>query len=421
MSVPLVINGVTYNYPVQFDTNWGPTLTAWSTAVTLGMLQKAGGSFPLTAEVDFGNSFGIRTKYLRSEETTVASTGIIRLASQSDGIAFRNTLDSADLILTTDASNMLTFNGVQLGPLTSLLHNHIYVGDSLNQPSDVPMTGDITIADTGVTTISNSAVNNSKISAFAAIDRTKMALTTPYVILANASDGTMSENSPLDPDLVVISDSLGLLTTSVTTSTELSYVSGATSNLQSQINSIAAGATIQAGTVLDFAGTVAPSGYLVCDGSSLLRASYPDLFTAIGTTWGAADGSHFNIPALSRRTTVGSGGSGSGTLGNTVGSTGGAEDVTSTQAAHNHTQDAHQHAQTWGHLSSTSYTDATSPYGTVSVNHTFFTAATAGSGPSALNYDLTSSVTATNQATTATNNASSVIQPSAVMLKIIKT
>ena len=37
-------------------------------------------------------------------------------------------------------------------------------------------------------------------------------------------------------------------------------------------------------------------GELLCNGASLLRSQYPDLFAAIGTTYGAADGLHFNIP-----------------------------------------------------------------------------------------------------------------------------
>lgn len=50
------------------------------------------------------------------------------------------------------------------------------------------------------------------------------------------------------------------------------------------------------GSTTDFAGETPPPGWLECDGSSLLRASYPALFSAIGTLHGAADGTHFNIP-----------------------------------------------------------------------------------------------------------------------------
>lgn len=56
------------------------------------------------------------------------------------------------------------------------------------------------------------------------------------------------------------------------------------------------------GTIIDFAGTAAPAGYLVCPtasggGQLVPRATYAALFAAIGTTWGAGDGSTtFGIP-----------------------------------------------------------------------------------------------------------------------------
>lgn len=48
--------------------------------------------------------------------------------------------------------------------------------------------------------------------------------------------------------------------------------------------------TIFVGNLFYHAGATAPQGSLVCNGALLLRASYPNLFTAIGTTWGAGDG-----------------------------------------------------------------------------------------------------------------------------------
>ncbi|MCX6069746.1 MAG: phage tail protein [Chloroflexi bacterium] len=50
------------------------------------------------------------------------------------------------------------------------------------------------------------------------------------------------------------------------------------------------------GAILPFGGTTAPTGYLMCDGTSYLRANYVDLFAAIGTAYGSADGTHFNVP-----------------------------------------------------------------------------------------------------------------------------
>jgi len=37
-------------------------------------------------------------------------------------------------------------------------------------------------------------------------------------------------------------------------------------------------------------------GALACNGASLLRSAYPDLYNAIGTTWGSVDGTHFTLP-----------------------------------------------------------------------------------------------------------------------------
>jgi microcystin-dependent protein len=51
------------------------------------------------------------------------------------------------------------------------------------------------------------------------------------------------------------------------------------------------------GCVLDYAGSSVPAGWLECDGSAISRATYSALFTAIGTTWGAGNGTTtFNLP-----------------------------------------------------------------------------------------------------------------------------
>ena len=54
----------------------------------------------------------------------------------------------------------------------------------------------------------------------------------------------------------------------------------------------------QVGRTVFHAGQSAPAGTLEMDGSSLLRANYPDLFTIIGGQYGAVDGTHFNLPNL---------------------------------------------------------------------------------------------------------------------------
>lgn len=48
----------------------------------------------------------------------------------------------------------------------------------------------------------------------------------------------------------------------------------------------AAGAAIQSGTILDFGGRTAPSGYLLCDGSAVSRSTYADLYAALNPSLG---------------------------------------------------------------------------------------------------------------------------------------
>ena len=58
-------------------------------------------------------------------------------------------------------------------------------------------------------------------------------------------------------------------------------------------------AGVPTGSVFTMATTTVPSGYLECDGSAVSRTTYADLFAAIGTTWGAGNGSStFNVPDL---------------------------------------------------------------------------------------------------------------------------
>lgn len=74
----------------------------------------------------------------------------------------------------------------------------------------------------------------------------------------------------------------------------------------SKLSATVQGALTPTGALLAYGGTTPPSSsWLMCDGSSYLRAAYPALFAVIGTAYGSVDGTHFNVPDLRGRVPVG--------------------------------------------------------------------------------------------------------------------
>lgn len=60
------------------------------------------------------------------------------------------------------------------------------------------------------------------------------------------------------------------------------------------------------GLVFPYAGSTEPTGFLLCNGQSVLRATYAALFAVISTTYGSVDGTHFNVPDMRGRVAAGS-------------------------------------------------------------------------------------------------------------------
>lgn len=62
------------------------------------------------------------------------------------------------------------------------------------------------------------------------------------------------------------------------------------------------------GVIMAWAGSTIPSASLPCNGAAVSRDFYKDLFAAIGTTWGAGDGTTtFNVPDCRDRALYGAG------------------------------------------------------------------------------------------------------------------
>ena len=219
-----------------------------------------------------------------------------------------------------------------------------------------------------------------------------------------ATQGSVITHNAATTSVHGITDTSNLVYTDNATLGSVSSIAGSVSNLSTDERFNPTGA------VLSFAGTVAPSGYLLCDGTSYGTADYPGLFGVIGYTYsGTASGTAFNVPDLSTRMPIGTGN------GRTEGDSGGTENVTlstSQLPSHSHpiTDPGH------GHTMTINYTTSNSPGGATSLQG-------AGQSPNSSfpGQVVDSNTTGISVGNTGGNSPHTNMQPYLVMNYIIKT
>lgn len=168
-------------------------------------------------------------------------------------------------------------------------------------------------------------------------------------------------------------------------------------------------ASVAPGVISDFGGTAAPFGYLLCDGTVYPQASYPALFTAIGTNWntGGEGAGNFRVPDLRGRASIGAG-QGSGLTNRTLAQLIGEENHTLVVGempvhAHGTTDAGHFHTGRFSNLYSAGAGLAPS---------------TVGGTIATITESAFSNITIQNAGGGGAHNN---MQPSAVVTKIIKT
>ena len=146
-----------------------------------------------------------------------------------------------------------------------------------------------------------------------------------YLSFITDSGGTPGQRLKIDKDgLFTLNDD----TTGFDTFTDddnFGTVSGSTlassESIKAYVDAQVGGTALPPGVIWDWAGSsTPPAGWLICNGSLLDRTTYPNLFSAIGTTYntGGESSAQFRIPDLRERVT--SGVDSSGAPGQTVGS-----------------------------------------------------------------------------------------------------
>lgn len=298
MASNVVFNGVTYSIPVEADDGWGPDLTAYLISIASNAFQKTGGSFTLTSEANFGATYGVKSAYIKSQASNPSGTGYLRLGN-TELVSWRNAANSGDLGLTVSASDVLQFNGSSVVYSGSIVNADVNASAAIAFSKMAALTASKVLVSDGSGIVIPSAVSSTTLSYLDATssiqtqldskqptitagttaqyyrgDKTFQTLDKTAVGLANVdntSDATKNAaavtltNKTIDADSntitnienadikaaaaialnklaattvsrALVSDASGFVSASSVTSTELGYVSGVTSSIQTQLN-----------------------------------------------------------------------------------------------------------------------------------------------------------------------------------------
>lgn len=264
MSQTLNINGTNYLFPETGEINWGQRVTNWAVAITAGTLQKKGGSFTLTAEVDFGGTYGHKLSYVKSQGTNLSTTGVLRLAN-TEGVGWRNSANGADLLLKPNVSTdgILQYNSVDLVDVSSTqsisnktFSNPVISGLTASRALQTSLGGALEVSLVTSTelgrlsgvgsqvdgisdtrTLTNKSISGSS-NTLTNIAYASLVLTGALVngdVSASAAIA-LSKLAALTVSRALVSDGSGVVSVSSVTSTELGYLSGVTGAIQTALD-----------------------------------------------------------------------------------------------------------------------------------------------------------------------------------------
>jgi microcystin-dependent protein len=163
--------------------------------------------------------------------------------------------------------------------------------------------------------------------------------------LSTGNPAKIVKGTEIDDELVAISGAIGSkadkASPTFTGTPAAPTASSGTSTTQVATTAFAMGAAAlvsPSGEIKMWPTATAPTGFLLCDGANVSRTIYAALFTVIGTTFGAGDGTTtFTVPNFKNRFPVGSGDLYS------AGATGGSKYAVAISHTHTVTDPGHTH------------------------------------------------------------------------------
>lgn len=130
-------------------------------------------------------------------------------------------------------------------------------------------------------------------------------------LTASSKGLTLNPPNAMGSDYSITLPSLPSVKSMVTMDTSGNMVADTTvdgstiQNVSNVLSVIPAAGLLPTGAIIGFGSlnlfTIIPAGYLYCDGSSVSRTTYHVLFSVIGTVFGTASGTTFNLPDLRGR------------------------------------------------------------------------------------------------------------------------
>lgn len=275
MAISVSFNGVTYEIPETGEESWGENLTDYFVAIPQGALQKTGGAYTLLADVNFGANFGLLSRYFSTRSSNPSTAGLFRLAV-GDSIGWRNNGNDGNLLLSVNVSDQLVFNGSSVisnaitaltgdvtatgpGVVAATIAANAVTDAKFRQSAALSVVGNATNATANVadivagtdsfvlrrsgTALAFGLLVNANIDAAAGIVYSKLSLTNSILNADINSSAAIafSKLAALTINRALQSDGSGVVSVSAVTSTELGYVSGVTSAIQTQLNAKGAG------------------------------------------------------------------------------------------------------------------------------------------------------------------------------------
>lgn len=193
----------------------------------------------------------------------------------------------------TDAAGYSTINGL-INSIDTKLYNRIYKTGASN-----PLAYDVMVfTGTWATDGTGGYWTSSKVTADSLAGN---AVTTGKILDANVTTAKIADDAVTLAKLAANSVNASKIVDGSIGTAELADGSVSAAKLDAGLTT----QVLPAGMIVPFAGTTAPSGWLLCTGQAVSRTTYAGLFSIVGATYGNGDGSTtFNVPDMTGRVPV---------------------------------------------------------------------------------------------------------------------